>query len=147
MQFTPKTEKQINEDSLLPDGIYDFEVTFAADDVSKASQNEMIHLKLNVFDEDGKSRLIHDYIVASMEMKLRRAAYACGLGEKYEDGELHASDFEDCTGQVKVKKQADKTGQYPDKNVIADYIVEAVGAKAMPKPARQSIELDDEIPF
>ncbi len=37
MQFTPKTEKQLAEESLLPAGVYDFEVLKAEDAVSKSS--------------------------------------------------------------------------------------------------------------
>ena len=60
------------------------------------------------------------------------------------------------TGRCKLNVQKDKTGQYPDKNGIADYL-KSKTPNAAPKPAaaRQKMaagagmgaDLDDEVPF
>jgi hypothetical protein len=139
MQFQPKTEKEIAEANLIPVGVYSFEVVAAEDKVSKAN-NEMIVLKLLVHDGKGGSRFIDDYLLESIAHKLRHAAVACGLESKYTAGKLAASDFQGKTGQVKVRIQKDKDGQYPDKNVIGDYVVPKDGQAADP-------EIDDSIPF
>lgn len=147
MRFTPKTETEIAEANLLQPGTYDFEVADAKDKTSKAG-NEMIELNLKVFDADGDYRFVRDYLLESIPHKLRHVAYACGLGDKYEAGELTAEDFLDRTGQVKVGIQKDKTGQYADQNSVRDYVLPTGNAT----PARQAqsqpaVIDDDEIPF
>lgn len=142
MQFKPKSEKEISEENLLPNGEYDFEVT-AALDAKSASGNEMIKLQLNVFDDNGNLRIIFDYLLESMAFKLRHAADACGVIDKYESGSLVADDFMGKTGRLKLAIQKDKTGDYPDKNTVRDYIKrEAEGVIPAGLPA-----LDDTIPF
>lgn len=137
MQFQPKTEKEIAEANLLPVGVYDFECVGGEDKVSKAN-NEMIVLKHIVHDGNGGSRFIDDYLLESIAHKLRHAAVVAGHESKYSEGKLVASDFVGMTGKVKVRIQKDKTGAYPDKNVIGDYVV--------PKDGQQP-EIDDSIPF
>lgn len=142
MQFKPKSEKEISEENLLPAGEYDFEVT-AAVDTKSASGNEMIKLQLNVFDESGNPRVIFDYLLESMAFKLRHAADACGVIDKYESGQFVADDFMGKTGRLKLAIQKDKTGDYPDKNTVRDYIKrEVAGVIPAGHPA-----LDDTIPF
>jgi hypothetical protein len=123
MKVQPKTEKQIAEESLMKEGVYSFEIMDALDKKSKAG-NEMIELKVRLFDEDGNSRgFITDYLTESVAYKLRHAAVACGLEDAYNNGELIAVDFINKMGDAKVRIRKDKNGTYPDQNVIADYIV------------------------
>lgn len=121
MKFTPKTEKEIIEEGLLPVNTYDAEITAAAEETS-AKGNDMIKLKLGVFDDEGTQRVIFDYLLESMPLKLRHAAEACGLVDEYESGSLSADDFVGKNVRVKVGIKKDKTGQYPDSNGIMDYI-------------------------
>jgi hypothetical protein len=123
MKFTPKTQKEIDESNLMPAGIYDFEVVSAENAISKKG-NEMITLKLHVFDSEGAARIIFDYLQEALEYKLRHAADACGLIESYETGYLDAPDFIGKCGKVKIKIDKSKEPQYSDKNVVQDYIVE-----------------------
>lgn len=130
MKFQPKTEKQIAEEGLMPEGVYSFEVSGAKDAVSK-NGNDMIELKLRIFDNEGNSRgMITDFLMEKIAYKLRHAADACGVLDKYESGEILACDFENKMGEVKVRIQKDKNGQYPDKNIIADYVVKKEAAVA-----------------
>lgn len=156
MKFEPKTEEQIVSESLLAAGIYDIEVRDAVDKTSKAG-NDMVHLKLSVFDEDGNSVFVDDYLLESMPLKLRRAAYALGLGGEYESGELAAYDFKGKAGKAKIgiqkgKAKEDGSGEfYPDKNGVLDYIVGEspkgiAPARKSPSQVVAPIE-DDEIPF
>lgn len=144
MQFTPKTEKEVAEAGLLPKGTYDFEIVEAKDKVSK-SNNEMIELKVAIYDENGSARFIFDYLLESVAYKLRHAAYACGLGAHYENGVLSAHDFVGKSGQAEVIIQKDKTGQYSDKNSVRDYVVGANGTAH--KNGNASADLNDEVPF
>lgn len=169
MRFDPKTEKEIAEENLWPAGIYDFEVLEAEDTVSKTSGNEMIKLRVKIFNEESETQTIFDYLLSSMPGKLRHAAAAFGVLADYERGSFDAFSCIGKVGKCKVSIQKDKTGQFPDKNGIADYIVPApetaapgvrdpkVVSKMMDNydrgtaaAARQKApagDLDDEIPF
>lgn len=150
MQFQPKSEQEIVEENLWPAGEYDYEIVAAYDKTSK-SGNEMIELKVVIYNDQGKSQHISDYLLEGVPLKLRNAAYANGLGADYESGELRSRDFEDKTGVCRVGIQKDKAGQYPDKNVIYDYLMKDAALVIVPKgaaiPKKENADLDDEIPF
>ena len=154
MKFQPKSDKEIAEERLLPAGEYGFEISGGVEKTSKAG-NEMIELTVRVFKEDGNFLLVTDYLMESMMYKLSHAAKACGLESKYNAGSLQGEDFVGKTGKLKLKIQSDKNGQYPDKNVIADYIVPKDGEEAaIPKGSNKAADkkvsgadLEDEIPF
>lgn len=155
MKFTPKSETEIQEAAderlasyLWEKGDYDFEVLDCSDEVSKKG-NEMIKLMLKVYNNDGKTQNVFDYLLESMEHKLRHAAYAVGLGERYEAGDLEAADFEGKSGKLTLDIQPAKDG-YGAKNVAKDYVVsdEAQAKRSAAKTSRVVHEdLDDEIPF
>lgn len=149
MKFTPKSDKEISEEKLLPEGTYDFEISAGYDKVSKAG-NEMIELLVRVYKPDGGFVLVNDYLMEKVIYKVSHAAKACGLETEYNNGQLHGDDFIGKTGQLKLKIQKDKDGTYPDKNVIQDYIVNEEGKSSLKeKPAKENFaeDLDDEIPF
>lgn len=151
MRFTAKTDKEIAEERLLPEGIYGFEISMGEDTTSKKG-NEMIKLTVRLFKDDGKFILVDDYLLESMMFKLKHACDACGLSDKYQSGELVAADFVGKTGNLKLKIQKDTTGNYPDRNSIADYLVPEDGATfTPPKDALDTVldkdDLEDEIPF
>lgn len=132
MKFLPKTEEQLQEElnstrqPLLPEGRYSFKVSKAEDTVSKKG-NPMIKLTLNVTDDNNRSYIIRDYLMEQISYKLKHCADACGLAEKYRSGELVGSDFKGKEGLLFLRIEEDKTGQYPDKNAVKDYIVERRG--------------------
>lgn len=141
LNFAPKTDEELNEELLWPKGNYGFKVIQAANEISKSGRN-MIKIKLDVFNDNGQNQHVYDYLMAepvNMMFKLRHACYACGLEEKYESGSLSAIDFEGCTGEIELVIREDKSGKYPPKNAVADYIV--------PEKTPANDELDDDIPF
>ena len=140
MKFTPKTEEEIQESSLWQPGVYDFEI-IDADEARSKSGNDMIKLHLNVFDANGDSRIMYDYLLEAMPHKLRHAADACSLLDHYEMGNLEAHQFVAKTGKLKISISKDKTGQYPDRNQISDYV------KREPIQSSGKGDLNDEIPF
>lgn len=155
MKFEPKTEEQIIKESLLEPGIYDIEVRQGLDETSKAG-NDMIHLKLTVFDAEGNGVYIDDYLLENMPLKLRRAAHSLGLGEEYESGTLSGYDFQGKAGKAKIGiqkgKQKDDGSFYSDKNSVLDYIIDqttprvtATAKSASSEP--KEVLIDDEIPF
>lgn len=122
MKFTPKSEKQINEANLLPDKTKaSFEVLESEDQQSK-SGNEMIKMKVAIFLNGEQKTVLFDYLLEAMAFKLRHFCQNTGLIEKYENGELTAADCMGKIGDCIIGIQKDKTGAYPDKNVIKDYI-------------------------
>ncbi len=123
MQFKPKTEKELAEAGLLQPGKYPFEVIEAKDTISKASGNDMIALKLRVFD-GARQQIINDYLLESVAHKLRHACDVMGLLEDYNSGELKADSLVGKSGWVKIAIKKDKTGQYNDSNEVKDYVAE-----------------------
>ncbi len=146
MRFTPKTEKEISESNMLPEGEYTFEVSSGADKISK-SGNEMIELWVRVYKPDGTFNQVADYLLESIAYKLRHAAEACGLLDKYEAGTILGTDFIGKTGTLKLGIQKDKTGAYPDKNTIKDYILPKEGESRVALPKDKNDGLEDAIPF
>lgn len=145
MRFTPKTEKEIQEMNLISPGIYDFEVISASDKMSKTG-NEMIELKIKIWDINNQERIIFDYLLEAMSFKLRHFAEATGLLQKYESGMLLAKDCLGKSGKVEIIIQKDKNGQYGDKNAVKDYISSNEISHAEPIKKDDSF-LNDEIPF
>ena len=158
------TEDELIQSSLLPAGIYPFEVMMAADKISKTG-NEMIELKLNVFGDNQEAH-VFDYLLEKMAFKLRHFAEATGLIGEYERGELQALSCLNKMGYCKLG--IDKgNGSFPPKNVVLDYVkAEVAGAPATknsllealspdtPKPTSQLAPaaagdkpFDDDIPF
>ena len=151
MKVTPKTEKEIAEANLLKIGIYDAEVIKAEDTMSKAG-NDMIALTLRVYSDDA-SVLVNDYLLDALAYKVRHAAEAMGLLTDYESGTLLAGSMIGKPVRVRLSIQADKTGQYPDRNGVADYVVDkgarpaATSHAADRRPVPPPHDLDDEVPF
>jgi len=124
VEFKPRTEKEIAESRLMPKGVYDFEILEALEKLSKASGKPMIELKLRVSKPDGPGRVLTDYLVAARDGKLRHAAEACGLLDRYNSGSLADADFLRKRGRLKLGIEKDKTHTWPDKNIVIDYIPE-----------------------
>ncbi len=147
MRFTPKTEAQVSSGALFPKGNYDFEVVEAKDTISKSSSNNMLALQLLIYDQQGHSKRVFDYLLdtENAAYKLRHFAEAVGLLAAYATGDIKAEDCMGRTGRCKVAISKDKTEEYPDKNTITDYIYEKANGNA---PTVKTPEDDDEqIPF
>lgn len=132
MQFTPKTEEEVDTRVLLPAGEYDAAVTQASDEISKSKGTEQIHLVLRVTDDDGHTNVVHDYLLEAMPGKLRHFCVATGMEAEYESGELSAAH---CSGMdVRVRLGIEKgKDPYPDKNVVKDYISRTNRAPSAPR--------------
>lgn len=142
MKFTPKTESQLKDEALLPVGEYFFTIAGAENKVSKAG-NEMIALKLEIWNGEKKIGVIFDYLIESMGFKLRHCCDVCGLINKYNAGTLEADDFIGANGNCKVDIQPAKDGFDP-KNIIRDYIK---GNENSPTRDESRPVQDDGLPF
>lgn len=152
MKFQPKTDEELAEENLLPEGEYSFEISGAEDTVSKSSGLDMIVLTVRVYKPDGNFNLITDYLSSSPKaaFKLSNICKACGIKDKYDAGELQSEDFIGKTGMLKLKVQKDASGQYADRNAVGSYVVPKDGdAKVEPPKDALSkvIDGDDNIPF
>jgi hypothetical protein len=126
MKFNPKTEDQINNEKLCPEGVYAFEVLNAIEGQSKSSGADMITLKLRLFVGSEDTYLMDDYLLDSVAYKLFHFCAYTGLAPKYEAGSLTAEDCKGKQGFLKLgiqkgKKKDDGT-YWPDKNTVKDYV-------------------------
>ena len=140
MKFKPKSEKELAEANLWPKGDYAFEI-LESEEAQDKNGDGMFKLKVKIFKEDGASQNIFDYVSGTwMEFKLRHLAEACDLLQDYDKGELEAYALVGKTGKCKVGVSVDKTGQYPDKNDIKDYLTGTEYVSKVPVD-------DSDIPF
>lgn len=151
MKFNPKTEEQIAVAGLIPPGEYPFEVLFAEDQISK-KENAMIKLKIGIYNAEGKCFHVTDYLVGTMESKLRHFADSTGLLPQYQSGTLSAEQTVGRTGTCRVVIKVDPTGTYNPKNEVKDYVVRkakplvgVVSAVAQPE-VKASVD-DSDVPF
>lgn len=132
------TEKEAIEErfNLLKEGEYDAVILSSVDKVSANSGNPMMDITLQVFDENGKSRDVRDFLVftKSMMWKVIHFADSAGLLKQYEEGKLCSEIAVGNRVRVKVTVEegneipSDKLNgkpsgsKYPDKNKVEDYI-------------------------
>jgi len=141
MKFAPKSESELARAALLPAGEYDFEVMLAEDTKSKTSGADMIKIKLGIYEGDKITRHVFDYLLPSMEAKLRHFCDSVGLLKEYEAGTLTADACKGRAGKVKLVVD-EKDPAYPPKNTVRDYVVR----KAKPIGKVDEAQ-DDDIPF
>lgn len=147
MRVTPKTEQEVASAGLFKAGVYDFEVMDATEKQSKAG-NDMLELKIRAYDAEGKQQTIFDYLVDTdgSAYKVRNFAVAVGMLKQYDSGNLPAHSMIGLTGQCRVIIKKDRSGEYPDKNAITDYVKAGTPATNVGGP-RAEPDLDDSIPF
>lgn len=143
MKVNPISETEALAPGIWKRGLYDFEVIAAEEQISKAG-NDQIKLTNKLYDKEGKSRTVFDYLVstAGMAYKVRHFASASGLLAQYERGELRADDCVGKTGRCQIG--IEKKEGYPDKNSIQDYAATS-GSRLI--DSIPDSELNDEIPF
>lgn len=141
MRFKPQSEEELNSFKLLDNGEYDFTVVYAEDKISEKG-NEYIFMKLQVWDKEGRERLIFTNL-AFIKL-LKHFCDVTGLEDKYKTGEINAEDCLYKTGKVligfKPGEKKPEGGYYPDKNIVEDYI------KNLTSSSEEKL-LSDDIPF
>ena len=146
MRFKPMTEEEIQYATLLPEGKYKFHVVNSKDETSKNTGDDMIKLELAVTDKDGTDRKVFDYLLESMLYKMKHFCDATGLQNEYNEGVLNSGHCFGKSGLCHVIIQKDKTGQYPAKNTIKDYISESDRKEKIEKAGADEFK-DDDLPF
>lgn len=142
MKFTPKSNEQLEKEAAergpFRPGIYDFEFTDATDDISKAG-NDMLVVTLKVYNDQGETRKVKDWLLGAMAHKLKHACETCGLGPQYERGEVESFDFLNRSGKVKL-------GVKDNFNNVVDYVVQGNTPTKRPV-ANKQVDDSDAIPF
>jgi Protein of unknown function (DUF669) len=144
MKFTPKTKEEAMRAGLLPKGVYPFVVIKAENKTSK-SGNPMVELLLKIWDVNGKEYLMYDYLMESIEYKLRHFCYSIGMGEMSEKGEFDVYEVKGKQGSCKIIIKEDKNGEYPPKNSVSDYLEEL--PLSLHNAKKQVAFEDSELPF
>ena len=145
MEFKPKTEKDVSEAALAPADEYDFEVLNAEDSISK-NNNPMIKVTIGIYIDGKVKNRIFDYLLPSMEAKLRHFCDTVGLLAQYEAGTLEAADCSGRSGCVRIAIAPAKGG-YLAKNVVKDYVCRAAKPLASSNSKTPDPVDEGEIPF
>jgi hypothetical protein len=141
---------------LLKEGEYDAVVQTAIDKVSASSGNPMIDLTLSVYDAEGNTHSVRDFLVftKSMMWKVIHCASSAGVMMQYTAGRMCSDLMIGKRLRVKVGVEegkeisADKLNgkpvgsKYPSKNKVEDYI--KCDSQA---PINHSIPDDEDVPF
>ncbi len=153
------SEEQANAEryQLLKEGEYNA-VIKASVDATSSTGNPMMDMTLAVYDENGRSCDVRDFMVFTPKMmwKVIHFAESAGLLKEYEAGKLCSQFVVNANVKVKIGIDEGKEipqeylkgkplgSKYPDKNKIIDYL------KHDNNNAQQSNkedELDSDIPF
>lgn len=139
---------------LMAEGEGDFKIIKAINRQSKAG-NDMMVLDMRVRDCNGKEGFCTEFLVQGADesskkrlaTKIKNIAKAINKPELYGPKAMLApQDLLGCKGKCYIKVQAG--GEYPDKNVIAKYLVsqDFVDAEREQLANEQIAQLDDELP-
>ena len=128
--FPVLSDEELQSFPLLKPGVYDFEILKSTRKVSKNSGNDMAELNIQIWDNEGKTSSMFDYLVFStVPLNIRKVKHFCdatGLSENYKRGEL-PEDLSGLSGKVQIDIQDeqpnDKGGYYPRKNNVVDYVM------------------------
>lgn len=158
--YEPVTKEQAERErySLLEDGTYDAHVEKATAKVS-SSGNNMIELVLAVYDKNGVSHSIFDFLVftPSMAWRVIHFCESAGLMKEYEDKKFHPDLLIGRNVSVKIIKKKgneipeDKLNgkapgaRYPDKNGIEDYVKKETSFHK--ESPLIDTDMNDDIPF
>jgi len=137
VKFTPRSDKELEELNLITDGEYKADI-FEASDGKDKNGNGMISLKLKVYDSNGKTRIMSDWLLESFPVKLKHFFYSSGMEEKYDSGEIYAKDCLYKEVIVSIITQPDKNGK--KWNRVEDYI------KVVSSPSIKNNFIDSDLP-
>lgn len=148
-----KEEAMKERFDLLPDGIYQAVIEQSTDKISSAG-NPMMELILSVYDSDGQSHTVKDYLVFTPKMmwKVIDCAESAGVIKDYESKKFCSDVIRGC--DVSVTIGTEKGGLipedrlngkshgscYPDKNKVIGYLVNK-------RESSNDEFKDDELPF
>lgn len=146
---------------LLKEGVYEAVVT-ASQDTTSSKGSPMMDITLSVYDENGKTHDVRDFLVFTKQMmwKIVHFSDSAGMLKEYESGKLCSETAINKRVMVKlVVEQGSEIPQdklkgkplgtrYFDKNKVEDYIKKGdQGASGVPSGDTPPPFTDDDIPF
>jgi len=138
--FTPKKDEDLVK--LLKEGEGTFTVLSAIEATSKKG-DPMIKLLLECYDSENRKGNIFEYLIFTdnvfCERKIKRFCYAVGLEKEYESGKLNHFECSGHSGNLLIGIQKDKTGAYPDKNCVFDFL-KGDGIRTSPSDLNDSLD-------
>lgn len=144
MRFDPLSEEDLQKQrGVLTPGLADFEVIESVDTLSKEKKTPMIKLTLKVWDCNGTEGFIFDYLVSTVQWKIKRFFDSIGNPDSYLSGNMEASSLIGNAGKAVLEIQKDRSGKYGDQIKIKDYF--RVGDATL-KDAKEVMGGED-IPF
>jgi hypothetical protein len=142
---------------LLKEGIYDAVVTVSVD-TNSSKGHPMMDITLAVYDENGKTHDVRDFLVFTKQMmwKVIHFADSAGIVKEYEEGKLCSENAINKLVKVKIAIEQGKEipidklngkplgTKYFDKNKVEDYIKKC--DQVAPNSENKHF-MDDEVPF
>ncbi len=151
MKFTPLSNEEIQMQSLVPEGLYDYQVLKSDDKVSQAG-NEYISLNIKIWESDGREHIVFTNL--ALIKLLKHFCDVNGMEPDYLSGNIPA---EKCSfksgGKVLIaiegEKPDGKGGMYKAKNIVRDYVLDVNHQPSMTKPLTQTKGdfVDSDLPF
>lgn len=149
MKHDALTEEEIAKAALLPEGTYDFTIIEVNEYVSDKG-NATFKIKHNIFEPEGKTRVIYDWVTPAWPKKFKHLHDACGLIDLYNSKQAKPEDFVDKSGKLILgvgEPYKDKNGLDRINNSVVDY-VKRDNAETYKNAATKAAEdLNDEVPF
>ena len=138
MKFTPLQEdKKVYEDTIVPEDMYEFEITHAEEKISKAG-NPYLYTRLELVNWN-PLKIVHCNL---MGFRLKNFCEVTGLTTLYETGEVFVYDVIGKRACARIKITEDP--KYGRKNEVAYFKMTPVIVK---KVVDNLPEPNDEIPF
>jgi len=144
--YEPKTDAELRPKCLEP-GEYDAEIVSAMAKTSSKG-NEMIELQFKVFDDEGKTFLLRDFLMSKMGWKFKACRKQCGILEAYEDQTISPDHF--AGKAIRVVTNIEESDEYGSQARIKGYPKVAVSTSPKAAPKRKAVEAghtDDDAPF
>ncbi len=146
---------------LMKEGEYDAVVTASQDTVSANSGNPMMDMTVTVYDSNGKTHDIRDFLVFTNAMmwKVVHFSNSADIVKEYEEGKLCSEIAIGKRVRVKIKIEEGKLipvekldgkpidSKYPDKNKIEDYVKREDWKPLGHRPVNSTSFEDDDVPF
>lgn len=145
MQFKPKTEEEVRR--IFDKGDYRFDVSDATERNDKEGR-PMLAVKINIHHSviNGKTNIVDVYFTSNpnFEFLFRHFMCSIGLEDVYEKGEVKPFQLIGKKGVARIGVKVDKTGTYPDKNSVLDFLI---SDKSSTESSNSNKELNEEIPW
>ena len=146
---------------IMKEGEYDAVIEQSEDKVSSNSGNPMMAMVLTVYDQEGRTHQVRDYLVFTKNMmwKVIHCADSAGLSQEYKFKKFCSSLVIGKRVRVKLGIEAGKEipmdklngkpygSRYPDKNKVDDYVKKSEQMPLGHAVTHSNEQTDDDVPF